>query len=42
MPNDLFIKCRVRKFDLRIMPWLFGLYFFPELNRVNMGESSAI
>ena len=29
----------VRKFDLYIMPWLFGLWFFAALDRANIGKS---
>lgn len=28
----------VRKFDLRIMPLLFGLWFFAALDRANIGD----
>ena len=29
----------VRKFDLHLMPWLFGLWFFAALDRANIGTS---
>ena len=30
----------VWKFDLHIMPWLFGLWFFAALDRANIGKLS--
>ena len=35
--DNLTARRVIRKFDLHIMPWLFGLWFFAALDRANIG-----